>query len=202
MASPSEIQDEILTLAAMCRPPVMTADERARWLAAWLEELRDYPPAAIRSACRVWRQSTAARFPTVGQLVPLVQSASRPEGDATKAEEWRPLSDGEYEALPLSEKVRHHEILAHEASPKAGPMWRGGIAGRALRPEEMPEAWSGLTALAARHREEAARLRGKLREAIARRATAGHHALRASGPLGRFIRNPAESSREEEDQAA
>lgn len=144
--------------------PVRTADEQNRFLADYLADVQDFPLDAIRSACAAWRKSGATRFPTSGQLIPMIRSYVRDEKPRIN-EPWRPLSDEEYGDLTLRDKVRHHRIMAHEARCKAGPMFRntthltkGRPSGVHLTAEEMTEKWRHWTAEAERHEEEAWRL--------------------------------------------
>lgn len=179
MASISEISTEIEALTLHCRPSVMSAEERAQWLAAWFEDLRQFNAEAIGAACRQWRQSSSTKFPTPGQLLPMVRSAAG-EGHESggKAEAWRPLTDAEFARLSLDEKIRHHDILAHEAETMAGPMWAGGEHGRRLTVAEMPPRWHECMARAKAHRAEARRLREAKGRAVERRVDVGRHPLR------------------------
>ena len=177
MANLAEITQEIQSLAVHCRPPMMTGEERAQWFATWFEDLREFDLEAIAAACRQWRQSGSTKFPTPGQLLPMVRGSS-PREAGTKAEPWRPLSDAEYAKLTLEEKIRHHDILAHEAETLAGPMWAGGEFGQRLTPSQMPARWHDWMARAKGHRAEAKRLREALGRAIERRADPSRNPLR------------------------
>ena len=158
MADLSEIIAEIDSLAVHCRPPLMSVDEQSRWKADWCADLREYPIEAIRTACQRWRNGTDRKFPLPGQLRPLVVAATRTTDRETAeaSQPWKPLNDAEYNALTLREKIRHHQILAAEASGKAGPMWRGGQPATA---EEMPDSWRIWRQQAANHYAEVQRLR-------------------------------------------
>jgi hypothetical protein len=171
MASRPEIIAEIEALEVHCRAPLMTTDARARWFQDWCADLNDFPIETIRSAIRDWRHSGSTKFPTPGALLPLIRAKLPREasGDAPKA--WRPLSDEEYAQLSVREKIRHQTILAHEASVKAGPMWRNPPGSNMSRPmpghiraEDMPDTWRRWRDVAAGHMAEATRLRKYLRQ--------------------------------------
>lgn len=133
----------------------MSVDARALWMRDWCDDLSSFPIEAIRAACRKYRNSGATKFPTPGQLVPMVRGEAKQEPDAPKMQPWRPIEDAEYETLSLRDKIRHHRILAHEARRKAGPMWRNG---KPCPAEEMPDTWRAWNRQAEHHEDEAARL--------------------------------------------
>jgi hypothetical protein len=162
-----EIVDEIERLAVHCRPPLMQVEQRESWLRDWCDDLAGFEIEAIRSACREWRQSGAQKFPTPGQLLPMVRKRTAgPRADGGALQPWRELSDGEYEALSLRDKIRHQRILAAEAYRKAGPMWRNGAGGANpakpvkghVAPDQMPDTWRYWTDIARSHDAEAQRL--------------------------------------------
>ena len=163
-ASKAEILAQIEALAVHCRPPLMSVEQRELWLRDWCADLAEFPIEAIHSACRKWRHSGAIKFPTPGQLLPLVrEGVPGPKGE--KAEPWRPATQEEYAAMSLREKIREHRIQAHEARCKAGPMFKnheGSTMGRPkgthLPAEEMPSTWRRWTDEAERHDREAKRL--------------------------------------------
>lgn len=170
MASKPEIINEIEGLTVHCRPPLMEADSRAGWLRDWCDDLAEFPIEFIRAAIRDWRQGGNTKFPTPGQILPLIR-AKVPVGKTGQGPEpWRPLDDAEYAALSLREKIRHQLIQASEARRKAGPMFKNtsGVGkmrharGIHLRPEEMPDTWRRWTGIAEQHEAEAQRLRGYL----------------------------------------
>lgn len=144
MTPKAEILPEIEALAVHCRPPLMEAEHRAMWLRDWCSDLAEFPIDAIRVACRKWRQSGSTKFPTAGQLLPLVR-AGLPVERGPIIGIWRPASEEEYRAMTVREKIRELQIQAHEAHSKAGPMFRnttgGGPMSRAtgthLAPGEM-----------------------------------------------------------------
>lgn len=164
MADLNEIISEIEALAVHCRPPIMEVEQRRSWIRDWCEDLRGYPIEAIRNAAREWRQGGATKFPTPGQLLPLVKKTV-PSDRGAAPQAWRPLSDAEYEQLSLPDKIRHHRILAHEARGKAGPMFRntGGMTGKHLESHEVT-GWSHWQEIARNHDAEARRLSQYLRQ--------------------------------------
>jgi hypothetical protein len=166
MADKSQIQDVIESLAVHCRPPLMSIEQRLLWLRTWAEDLQEYPIEAVAQACRQWRQSEATKFPTPGQLMPLVK-ACLPSERTERAEVWREASPEEYRAMSIREKIREHQILGHNAFSKAGPMFRnttgsGPItkaSGTHLEPGDMPDSHAAWIAEGKRHNEEIRRLR-------------------------------------------
>lgn len=170
MADKSEIIDCIEALAVHCRPPLMEVEQRMLWLRDWCNDLAQFPLEAVANACRKWRHSGAVKFPTPGQLLPLVRD-SLPGQKGEQVQVWRELSDDEYAKLTLREKIRHRTIQAHEARLKAGPMFRNTSAGPGitkasgahLQPDEMPPVWRKWNELADSHEAEAKRLREFLR---------------------------------------
>lgn len=160
MASISEIRDLLESLATHCRPPLMSPEERSRWLADWCTDLSEFPTESVKIACQRWRTGTSTKFPTPGQFLPLVRSVTSLGPQSATPQAWAPISDEAYEVLTLREKIRHQEILASEASMKAGPMWsRSG----AVHPDDMPSAHFRWREIADNHRAEAKRLREKLK---------------------------------------
>lgn len=157
MASRTEITDEIESLALHCRPPLMSIEERSRWMQVWCEDLKEFDIEAIRHACKKWRMGEDGKFPTIGKLLPLVRSVSGSQSSGNdRYEEWRPLTDWEYDQLSLSEKIRHNLIVAAKLRQKAGPQCRGKIP---VPPSEMPQEWHDLRAKANGFEAEAKRLR-------------------------------------------
>jgi hypothetical protein len=161
MANPTEIANEIEALAVHCRPSLMSVEARSLWVRDWCEDLGPFPIEAIRVACRKFRQSGAVKFPTPGQLMPMVRAEiEAPAPNAEPVQVWGPISDLAYDALGLPEKIRHQRLLAHQARRKAGPMW---LNGRPAGPDELPERWHEWTKRAENHEAEATRLSGYLR---------------------------------------
>ena len=174
MAERAEIAEEIEALAVHCRPPLMSLEDRSRWLSDWCEDLQEYSIDAIQHACRKWRMGTSPKFPMLGQLVPLIRAADHQGVKGDKVQAWRPLSEDEYRSLTLREKIRHRQILAHQARTKAGPMWTEGDKGRPLTRDQMPQRWHELQAQADNHDAEVKRLRAMLQpdpEILARQAS-------------------------------
>lgn len=171
MADPSDIVDALESLALHCRAPLMSVDDRSRWMRDWCDDLRSFDIAAIRSATARWRKGDSSKFPTPGQLLPLVRNAVAPTGagqQGRKAMPWRAPTDAEYDAMSLSEKRDTHINLAHEARDKAGPMWSKTLGGP-LTPDQLPERWHIWTKRAQNHEAEISRLRKILNEARERR---------------------------------
>lgn len=174
MADKSDIIDEIERLTVHCRPPIMEADLRAGWLADWCADLAEFPIEAVRLAIRDWRHGGQSKFPTPGQLLPLVR-ARLPAQKGPKVEVWREPTEDEYRAMTVREKIRHHHIMAHEAGVKAGPMWRNPEgAANIRRPmpghltiEEMPPTYHHWKRMQANHAAEAKRLREMINKADA-----------------------------------
>jgi hypothetical protein len=167
MAQKSEIIDAIEALAVHCRPTLMSVDQRTLWMADWCSDLTQHPIEAILAACRKYRHSGATKFPTAGQLIPLVK-ASLPAEQTPDEGPWRPLSEPEYDALSLRAKIRHQLILASDARSKAGPMFRNTqsvmarAGGEHIQASDMPDTWRRWTDIARGHEAEAARLRSYL----------------------------------------
>lgn len=166
MAQRTEIDTELNALSVHCRPPIMEVEQRALWLRDWCSDLAEFPIEAIRIACRKYRQSGATKFPTPGQLLPLIRE-NQPGETTERLSAWRPAEAAEYRDMTVREKIREHQILSHEAYTKAGPMFRnlssGGSMGRAsgqhLAADEMSEAHRHWAAEGLRHQQEAHRLR-------------------------------------------
>lgn len=167
MAERQEIAEEIERLAVHCRPPLMSVEDRMTWVADWCQDLSGFPIAAIRMACTSWRNGTDRKFPLPGQLKPLIRVHVPSQKGEVGPQVWRPLSDDEYGALTIMEKVRHHLIMAAEAGSKAGPMFRNtslsngmsNAKGEHLTADQMPQTWHDWKARQAGHLAEAKRLR-------------------------------------------
>jgi len=154
MADRTEILNEIDALSSHCRVPLMSVEQRTGWMRDWCEDLGQFRIEDIRRAFRDWRQSGNTKFPTPGQVMPILRRLNDVGAPEAKLVSWRELSDPEYAALSLSEKVRHHLILANKAEVAAGPMWRHG-----KHASDMPDEWHGQRQRAENHRAEAKRLR-------------------------------------------
>lgn len=159
MADRLEIMDALESLAVHCRPPLMSVEDRSRWVADWCEDLKACEIDAIKTACQRWRMGADRKFPMPGQLLPLIRSVTvvhMPESH--REEPWRPIGDAEYAQLSVREKIRHHRIMASDCRQKAGPMFVNGEVPRHLTRDEMPEKWHALQARAKTHEAEAKRL--------------------------------------------
>lgn len=168
MTDMNDIIDTLESLALHCRPPLMSVEDRSRWLRDWCDDLREFPIEATRQAAMKWRRGDVQKFPTPGQFLPMVRAFVGAGGAAPQvAEPWKPIGDEAYDRLTLTEKIRHQRILANEAYGKAGPMWRGGKPATA---EEMPESWHVWRQRARNHDDEAMRLRKIMENAQTRRA--------------------------------
>jgi hypothetical protein len=157
MADPLEIVDEIEALTVHCRPPVMSVEQRSRWQQDWAHDLAKYDIAVIQRAFREWRQGESLKFPTPGQLLPMLERLSRRPDAATDsaAQVWRyDIPDDEYRSLSLNDKIRHHRIAAGHCRRKAGPM----PVKVTVRKEDMPAQWHEWRDRADRHDAEAQRL--------------------------------------------
>ena len=163
MADRNDIIEALEALAIHCRPSLMGIDERAVWLRDWCNDLAGEDIEAIRVGCQRWRGGTNHKFPMVGQLMPLIRAATVKKGDGPLPQVWSPISDAEYNALSLNDKIRHHQIAASEAGYKAGPMWRDG---RPLEISEMSAAWHHWRGVKANHLAEVKRLRGLISSRI------------------------------------
>lgn len=164
MAERGEIIEALEALETHCRAPLMTVDQRTAWMRDWCDDLGEFPIHAIKQGCKSWRHSaTSGKFPTAGQLLPLVRAnvaQKRPEGDAGKP--WRELSDEEYRGLSLEGKIRHQRILSSRAYSNAGPQTKPA--------DEMPEAWHMWRQIGRNHDEEVVSLRNLLKQSAARNA--------------------------------
>jgi hypothetical protein len=178
MAQQTEIISEIEALAVHCPPRMMTTEARALWMRDWCSDLSSFPVSAIRAAFTAWRNGDNPRFPTAGQVLPMVRANTpRKAGPTIKAPDpWAPISDAEFELLSLSEKARHLLILAAEARRKAGPMWKnpeGGlsmtrpVAGH-VHPDDVSDEWREWSARATNLEAEAERLKRIIRKEPAR----------------------------------
>jgi hypothetical protein len=159
MADPFEIIHEVEALIVHCRPPVMSVEQRSRWQQDWAHDLAKYEIDVIQSAFRQWRQGESQKFPTPGQIIPMLERMSHRPGAAPDgaSQAWRyDVADDEYRDMSLNEKIRHHSIAASHCRQKAGPMWGDGKRKTA---EQMPQEWHDWRERADRHDAERARLR-------------------------------------------
>lgn len=179
MADRAEIMGEIEALETHCRAPLMTVDARSRWISDWCKDLKTFSVEAIEEAFRDWRNSGSTKFPTAGQIVPLIKAKIRQPGDVSAApRKWEPLSEADYYAASLEDKIRHHRILAERARFDAGPMYLAGAtwaSGRHLERSEMSDKWRAYQRQADNHAAEAKTLHGKMTSAAeASRMTREH----------------------------
>ncbi|MBR7619964.1 hypothetical protein JKL49_11240 [Phenylobacterium sp. 20VBR1] len=167
MADRLDIADALESLAVHCRPPLMSVEDRSRWMVDWCSDLANFPIEAIKLACTRWRQGENTRFPTPGQLLPMVRAVLPAKGDGPKVERWRPISGEDYRQLPIRDKIRHLQIELSELMTDAGPMMinEGEFRGRRLTPDEMPAKWHDAQARAAMIDAEIKRLRDTIRNA-------------------------------------
>jgi len=169
MADRADIMGEIEALETHCRAPLMTVDARARWISDWCKDLREFSVEAIEDAFRDWRNSGSTKFPTAGQIVPLIRAKIRkPKDGAATVRKWEPLTDAAYYDAPLDEKIRHHRIMAERARFDAGPMYQGALSwasGRHLDVSEMSDKWRAYRRQAENHAAEAKALHGKMTSA-------------------------------------
>lgn len=172
MADRLDIANALESLAVHCRPPLMSVEDRSRWMVDWCSDLASFPIEAIKLACTRWRQSENTRFPTPGQLLPMVRAVLPAKGSGPKVEAWRPISDDEYRQLPIRDKIRHLKIVLSELMTNAGPMMvnEGSFRGRHLTPDEMPAKWHDAKARAAVIEGEISRLRDAIKNAQERAA--------------------------------
>lgn len=166
MASRDEIMEEIEALEAHCRAPLMTVNVRSKWLSDWCADLGNYPFEAVQGAFRDWRQGPSTKFPTPGQIIPMVKAKLRKPEDATaKAVKWEPLTSANYHEASIHDKMKHHRIMAERARFDAGPMYRSGTtwgSGVHLEPSEMSDRWRAYRRSADDHAHQANELRKKL----------------------------------------
>lgn len=151
-----EIVKELRALEQFCTfKAVRSGEEQERYMLDYLADIQDFPLDAIRRACAEWRRSGVTKFPSSGQLIPLIRKnivEQKPEPDR----EWRPISDAEYEALNLREKIRHRMVLAREARITASTHTHGWDRNVTTA----PPTYRHWIDVAASHEAEAQRLRG------------------------------------------
>lgn len=160
MADNLEIMDALESLAVHCRPPLMSVDDRSRWMRDWCEDLKGFPGDAIRTGTSRWRQGESTKFPTPGQLIPMIKAVAggtkpRP---SKENELWCWPSEEELTGMTLSEKRRQYLIMASECRGNAGPM---NSDGEHPRPEWLIRArnYSDEAQALTRHIASAARKR-------------------------------------------
>lgn len=169
MATKDEIVEAIEGLAIHCRTPIFDENERVRWLMDWCSDLGPFPAKAINQAAGEWRRSGQAKFPTPGQLIPLVAKYAPPSKSSykpTPVRFWEWPSDDEYFSMSISEKIKAHTIMAHDLRSKAGPMFRQreNEPSVHLSLDEMPPKWHTLQREAKFHDGKVSELRKRLKE--------------------------------------
>ena len=169
MANRDEIIEEIEGLEVHCRAAVMTMTARSKWFSDWCNDLAKFPIEAIRDAFKDWRQSDNVKFPTPGQMLPMIKAKIRKSDDGTTtAFKWEPLTEDTYYDAPIAEKIKHHRIMAERARFAAGPMYRSRTtwgSGQHLEASEMPDRWHAYRKQADGHAEQANKLRKTMVEA-------------------------------------
>lgn len=150
------------------RRPLAPADE-ARWLADFVTDLGELPLDAVRSGCAHWRRNER-KFPTPGELRGACDLFRRDVLQRPRAEAWRELTDSEYDALSLRDKIRHREILAYKLEGDAATLWRRLPETKAGDPPSwrnyaasLADDWARMRETAAAHLNEAKRLGMHLR---------------------------------------
>lgn len=164
MSSPRiEIIKELRALEQFCTfKALRTGEENERFLKDYLADIEEFPLDAIRKACADWRRSGATKYPTSGQLIPMIRRhllEERQGGD--RPQPWTAPSEAEYEAMPLREKIRQRRIMAGLAEEQA--FREAAKLGWDRNVQNAPQVWREHMARAASHHEEAARLKRRLR---------------------------------------
>lgn len=150
-----EIVKELRALEQFCTfKAVRTGEEQERYMLDYLADIQEYPLEAIRKACAEWRKSGVTKFPSSGQLIPMIRKHVTEER-AQPVREWRPISDEEYERLSVRDKIRHRLILAKEARVEASAKTHGWDRNILTA----PPAYRHWMDVAAGHEREAMRLR-------------------------------------------
>lgn len=89
---PATLADIVTTLErlALHYPQLRRTDAEARLVIRdWAQDLTDYPADLIAEAARLWRNSTAERYPTPGQLKALVAGMwDHRQRLGRRAQEW------------------------------------------------------------------------------------------------------------------
>lgn len=155
----TDIVAELEALSEHYPKPRRDAAAQARFLADYVTDLNRFTPAEVKTACAKWRALESQRFPTPGQLAAICVKGQG--GHAERFEKWRPLSDEEYDALSLSDKIRHHRILADRVWDEAGPI-RRRVGSRNIADLRQDPDWRELERRGADHLAEASRLQSYL----------------------------------------
>lgn len=166
-----EIVKELRALEQFCTfKAVRSGEEQERYMLDYLADIQQHPLDAIRKACAEWRKSGVTKFPTSGQLIPLIRKHLAEERQAP-LREWRPISEEEYEGLTVREKIRHRLILAREARVTASTHTHGWDRNLTTA----PAAYKHWIEVAAGHDKEAMRLGTYLRQPSGLEARAQTH---------------------------
>jgi len=143
----------------------------------YADDLGDLGAEAVERACRSWRQSDAKRFPTPGQLSKLAEPIAKAALRGPAPETWREITDAQYAALSLEDKIWHREKLADEASAKAASLWRRLPETKEGKPpsfvhfeSSLPAEWARWRRVQVGHLAEAKRLRDSLKQSKERGA--------------------------------
>jgi hypothetical protein len=134
----------------------MNAGEWAAWWADYTDALGDLTETALELGMREWVRRPDSRFmPKPGELRELAL-ATRPAAPTVfrgpAPTPWRPLTDEQFDALSLHDKIWNHERMAQHERELAGPQTDA--------PSEMSAKWHAHRARSANHSAEARRLRG------------------------------------------
>jgi hypothetical protein len=73
----SAITDEITALASHYPRRKLSAAEKSRWIADYIETMGEVELLDVRLACRLWRESDEKRMPTPGQLLAKAKGIGR-----------------------------------------------------------------------------------------------------------------------------
>jgi hypothetical protein len=115
-----EIVKELRALEQFCTfKAVRSGEEQERFLRDYLADVQDFPLEAIQKGCADWRKSGQTKFPTPGQLIPLIKAHIVQARVEVSAQPWRPLTEPEYRALSVEDKIRHCRLLASQSRAEA-----------------------------------------------------------------------------------
>ena len=137
MSHRAEIADALEGLAVHCKPPLMEVSAKVRWIETWCEDLVEFPIEAILAACKLWRQGDSTKFPTPGQLLPIVRRLASQGNRSERETAWTWLDHDQLDRMTLRERRRQYLIMGFETRSKVGPM---GEDGSYPRPEFLQTA--------------------------------------------------------------
>lgn len=167
MAETSQILALLEALATHCRAPLMSVEAKARWMRDWCDDLRQFEIDRIEHVLADWRRSGATKFPTPGQI--LGQLKTREVDHRPPGEPQRALTEAEYRLGSLTDKLRHHRLLADEANTRAATLWRRLPETRAGTPPSfvnwvtsLPAPWAEAREIEAYHLGQASEMRDRL----------------------------------------